>query len=594
MRRALLVVAAAIGAAGVIWMAAQIASSPPAPPAPMAAMLPQGALLEIESPDLATLLQDWQQSPEQASWLKSDNYGEFSRSRLFARLGEAQAQFAGAAGLAPDGAFLNEIAGTQSAFAWYDIGRLEFLYISRLPAGKAEQTRLMQSKSSFSARQVGSATFYVRTRADDQGGDARTVAFAVSGDYLLLATREDLLANALTLMAHSSSDSLATQPWYLDAGNAAAASAQTPVLRMALDLDRLVRTPYFRSYWVQQNVTEMKQYRAAMVDLYREPTQMREERVLLPRTVEAPDASQAELGSLLALVPPQAAVYRALATGDASVAVAALDQKLLGRPTSPYVDPRVAPEADLSEQTTGEASDLETRIDAAPLPPTNPEEQMKLLRAQIADAGVVGVLTVDSNQPGAAGAPPGAAAMWVPIHSGVVIRATRAWDQTAMESALTDALGPQLSAGNLGLAWTAQSAGYASLGQARPLQIAVRGNLLLVTGDAQMMEQMLARVSQPTAAPIAATFVGGFDHQAAAAPFARLSSLIDRVDASEATGAPGPPPNGNAPADGNAPPFFSGDLAGLSRTLAAMRSERVVERRDGPVVRQTVTYVWQH
>jgi hypothetical protein len=40
--------------------------------------------------------------------------------------------------------------------------------------------------------------------------------------------------------------------------------------------------------------------------------------------------------------------------------------------------------------------------------------------------------------------------------------------------------------------------------------------------------------------------------------------------------------------------FFSGDLAGLSRTFAAMQNERVVERRDGPVVRQTVTYVWQH
>jgi len=44
---------------------------------------------------------------------------------------------------------------------------------------------------------------------------------------------------------------------------------------------------------------------------------------------------------------------------------------------------------------------------------------------------------------------------------------------------------------------------------------------------------------------------------------------------------------------GNAPAFFSGNLAGLSGTFAAMQSERVVERRDGAVTRQTVTYAWR-
>jgi hypothetical protein len=103
--------------------------------------------------------------------------------------------------------------------------------------------------------------------------------------------------------------------------------------------------------------------------------------------------------------------------------------------------------------------------------------------------------------------------------------------------------------------------------------------------------KMLARVSSGTVAPVEATLVGGFNHDAAAGPFAQFSGLIDRVGAGgDATRAQGQEAAGN----GNTPAFFSGDLAGLSRTFAAMQSERVVERRDGPVVRQTVTYVWQH
>jgi hypothetical protein len=389
------------------------------------------------------------------------------------------------------------------------------------------------------------------------------------------------------LIAHTSSDSLATEPWFVDVNNAATPSTQAPVLRMALDLERIVKTPYFRSYWVQQNVTEMKEYRAAMDDLYSEPTQMREERVLLPKSVEDPGASQAELGELLALVPPRASAYRAVATDDAGIAVAALDDKLLERRVSQYDDGRIAPTADLNEQQTGSASDLETRIDAAPIIPEKAEEQMKLLSAQIATTGVVGVLTVDSNE---AGATDGNAALWVPSHSGVVIRGAKAWDEIALENGLADALEPQLSAGQMGLGWSRQSGGYASLSAVRPLHAAVRGDLLLVADSAEMMEAMLARVPARAVPPLEATLVGGFDHEVAAAPFARLSALIDRV---ETSGAAAQVPVSGASADGKIPAYFAGDLAGLSKTFAAMRSERVVERRDGLVMRETVTYVWQ-
>jgi hypothetical protein len=124
-------------------------------------------------------------------------------------------------------------------------------------------------------------------------------------------------------------------------------------------------------------------------------------------------------------------------------------------------------------------------------------------------------------------------------------------------------------------------------GAVRSLSVAVRGNLLMV---AELMEVMLARVPDRAAPPLQATLVGGFNHQVAATPFARLSALIDRVDTNgEASQVLAP----DASAGGKFPAYFAGDLAGLSKAFAAMRSEQVTERRDGPVMRQTVTYVWQ-
>ena len=55
---------------------------------------------------------------------------------------------------------------------------------------------------------------------------------------------------------------------------------------MVLNLDRIVPMPEFRTYWVQQNITEMKQYRSAVSDLYLDPPAFREERALLPESPE--------------------------------------------------------------------------------------------------------------------------------------------------------------------------------------------------------------------------------------------------------------------------------------------------------------------
>ena len=196
---ALLILSASIAIAYQIRAAQQ-----PAAPASLTAYVPQDALLTIESPDFSALLHQWTNSAESKSWLSSDNYSVFQNSRLFVRLNDAQTSFATAAGSPAGVDLLSQVAGKQSVFAWYDIGKLEFLYITRMPADQADRTQIFQARSTFQRRHAGNSDFYIRT----SGGDYGTVAFArvpgASGDLVLLSTREDLIANALKLIAAAS------------------------------------------------------------------------------------------------------------------------------------------------------------------------------------------------------------------------------------------------------------------------------------------------------------------------------------------------------------------------------------------------------
>lgn len=590
---------AAVATVGV-WGAFQSAGSA-APP--LAALLPQGALLTIEAKDFAGLLKRWNDSPEKTAWLKSDNYSVFSRSRLLGRLSDAQNEFAKAAGLPPDMSFLNEVAGSESVFAWYDIGKLEFLYITHMPSGSADKTRLVQMRGKFTTRQIGSQTFYVRTQGDqgqDSQGQARTVAFATSGDWLLLATREDLMAGALTLLAANSSNptaanSVAAESWFMDAR--AAAAKEPGELRMTLNLEKIVPTPYFRSYWIQRNITEMRQYRSAVADLHTEAGVFREERVLLPKSPADTGASNPSLAALVALLPQHAGVYRAIASPSVDSAIESLNEKLIQRQTGAFNDTRIAPDADVAVHGAGSTSDLETRIDTAPVaPPVKSVEPMTLQQA-LADSGLNAMMTVSRTNEAADG-------IWVPFQSAVVLSSAKDWDASAMQAAIQQAMQTHFTTSGLGVAWKAvktKGGSYFEISDTRPLEMAVRGKVCILTDDSGLMLEMLGhlpdsarggekgRRSQSKAAArpeddeheAQATLIAGFDFPQERASFARWSALVDRTG----SGAAGQ--NGE-------PSFFSQNMRSLSDAFAGLESERVEERRDGSLTRQTVTYAWQH
>jgi hypothetical protein len=543
----------------------------------LAALLPEGALLSIEARDLASLLHDWNSSEEKRAWLTSDNHAGFSNSRLFTRLSQAQDEFSAAAGLPADESLLERVTGKQSCLGLYDIGNLEFVYVSHLDQQQIEATPLWQTRSKFEQRTEAGSTFYVHK--DEKS--SRTAAFAARDGWLVLGTREDLVAGVLDRLAGASSHSLASEGWYVEAVKQAA--GERGDLRMVLNLEKIVATPYFRSYWVQQNITEMKQYASAVSDLYRTPQSYREERVLV-RRAGLPAVSQGDVQSIVALAPDDAAFYAAQATPTAERVLEALRENLLeAKPEqSPYSFTTAPSEA--VSQNVGSATQLDVRIDQAPVAAKQVDAYQALralLLAEPPDASLV-VYSTRATQQG----------IFVSLQSAMALSAPRDWDEAAVCDALISGLLPGLTTARLGLNWEKRSSAagdYLALDGTVPLYLSIQGRQLLLANDLTLLQQLLAR--RQKAASIAGkdnvTYVALFHHTPQEqSNFRRLMSQLDLAGhggaADQQVGFP----------VGQKLEFFSGNVASFSRVFSKVESEQVVEKDQGEKVMQTVTYQW--
>jgi hypothetical protein len=625
-------ISAVLLAAVFAWAAATKPFGRPSPnPSALDRFLPRGAALVLEAKDFSSLLDEWNSSPVKQQWLKSDDFEVFSRSRVLLRLAEAQQQFAAAGGVPPDMRFLSQAAGKESTLGFYDIGKLEFLYITRLPSVAAMQSALWQARTKFESRNAAGTPFFVH--ADAQSG--RVVAFALAGDYLLLATREDLLASALELVAGNKGPNVTEEDWYAQAVSSAADPGD---LRMVLNMEKIVAAPHFRSYWIQSNVKEMQHYSAAISDLHRAGSVYREERVLLRKPVVAsadpvkPDSAQRAstpegaqaVADLLRLVPDDAGVYRAAANPAAGLAendpLALLQAKILSPHTSSGRASDLAPAVSLTGGQVGSSADFETHIDQPPAVRAATEEDSAALRKAFEAANIQATLVVESTHVDAE-------TSFVEIRTAVAFAAASDWNADSIRAALAGAVAQPNTTQQLGASW--KNAGkapndYMELDGLLPLRIAIRGKILIASNSAETIAAILPRLKpRATAPPV--TFAAGFRHSAEQQNFIHLTSDLDRTSPADSEVDDAITPSSKevaavqssyVPGDASSPSFnlvranqqispwppdltsrepqfFSGNLASLSRVLSVLDSESVVVRDSPAKTFQTVTYRWK-
>jgi hypothetical protein len=549
----------------------------------LAAFMPAGSLLFLESPDFATLVHDWAKSKEKQKWLESDNYQVFSHSRLFLRLQEAQRQFAIAAGAPPDMALLDSVAGGQSALALYDIGNLEFIYITRMPSVRAVQNVLWTNREKFQPRKAADIPYYVRTEPEKN----RLVAFATSGDCLLLATREDLMASALGLLSGKSLPRLPDENWYK---SAVAAAGRAGDLRLVLNVPLLVKSPHFRSYWIERNITGLKQYSAEVADIHRSATEIREGRVLLKANPPADTERHATTNSpamadLLGMVPAQEGIYLAWRDPSADAVLELVQQKILMPHSGPGVASEIAPGVVLTPGQAGSESDLETRIDVPPFQGATgalgAEALKKLLNAVPLEAVLEFHSLHNVGQPA-----------FIQPHSAILIRSSANWDSEAARDALRAAIRDLWTTSQIGVNWVESHEGnadYYQLDGLVPLAVAAKGPILVLANSAETMKSLLggaplgrAPLGPATGEGQNVVYAAGFRHSAERENIVKMMRLIEMPFAQQYGGMPGE--------TGHEPFFFSENLASLSQSLESIESESLVVEDRGAQLVQTVTY----
>jgi hypothetical protein len=339
-----------------------------------------------------------------------------------------------------------------------------------------------------------------------------------------------------------------------------------------MDLEKIAVTPHFRTYWVQQNITEMQGYSAAISDLYRQGQIYREERIVFPDE-QADESALAQstqaVSSLLAAIPRDAGFYE-VSRADTKASVAALRQKILAPGPGSFIDRKSAPQVQLTSGTAGSASDLETRIDVEPASRATGDPGQALLDA-LGKSSPKAMMVVQSTAKTSDG-------VLLRIPTVVGIAGAGDWDVAALERAAQQLMAPAITASDLGLQWheVKDAGGYFELDGLNPVQIAIRDKIVYFANDAALLGTVLQTKSQPPSGAV--TYAAAFNHSRERENFYKLTSLLDQ----------------NARATEQEPQFFSQNIASFSRMLSNLESEEVITRATKDRIQQTVTYRWIH
>lgn len=558
-------------AAALVLTVGALTQSPRGNGAELSRYVPEGAMLVLETEDFGELLDDWNGSAEKTAWLASDNYSAFSRSKLFLRLGEAQKEFAAAAGVPADMALVDSIAGRESVLGVYDIGSLQFLYITRLSSAKAMESVLWKRRADFEPRSAGNQAYYARADTASQ----REVAFATTDDYLFLATSGDVLARSMRLLAGEQAGSVVSADWYADAS---AARRDRGELRMVMDLQRLTATPHFRSYWIQRNVSDIREHRAGVADLFRSEGEFREERTFLSAQQATDDEragpGEQDAAELLRYAPPEAGFYAARPVDGAQDAVSLVARKLFTPTASRNQRVQTAPRVYVGSGTTGSEGALETRIDQAPAVYTTGGLAEEALREALESNPVLAVLQAEASSKEVED-------VFIGSRAVLVLRGTREWNGEQVRSALQTAILGLWTTSRLGAQWSEQSVDaetFHQLDGLAPLAVAVRGRDLFLANSPGLLVNVLSADNRSADdAPViyAATFRRAREQ-------ANYETLMGHLDYLQ---------YGRYRSQQNrVPDLFSENIASLGRVLQRVESMSVRTTHDDGGLQQTVVY----
>jgi len=354
---------------------------------------------------------------------------------------------------------------------------------------------------------------------------------------------------------------------------------------MVLNLDAIVATPQFNSYWIQENVGDIRaRYSAEVTDLFRTADEYREQRILLlkgdkqasGKTVADPE-SEASVGQLLRLVPANQSFYQSWAKPTTDELMTAVSTEILSPHFGPRPTSKLAPGAAATTGSVGSESDLEVRIDEPQPAPVKAGENP--LKSLLTSADALAVLKVKDAQQTQDG-------VFVQPRSAVAIVARNPWNPEQLRDVLQKMV-ENMTTARLGATWSPIKEGantYYELDGLSPLSVFTEKNLLVISNSPTSMQQVLRSSAQPAAT--GAWYAAGFAHSRETGNFIKMTRSIENTG----TGFSSNPEHGNDSA--RQPKFFSDNIGSLSQTLKRVESETIEVHDLGDRETQIVRYKW--
>ena len=350
------------------------------------------------------------------------------------------------------------------------------------------------------------------------------------------------MAQTLSLLSGQKTASVGTEPWFTTATQQAVTTGE---LRLVYNLDALLPTPQFRTYWIQRNVSELKPFSSGISDLFVRAAGFDEQRAVLRKVESTPASADNSLAEALRYAPTTNSLYRAWARPDAGKLTQALQQVLYGETAGSAFNNRWAPTLTAEAAIYGNESDLETRIDQPPFERSSQRSVAPLVDALLKMEPLALLHTQNTevlkDQ------------VFILPNSGVVV-ICNAPDRAAVDQALQ------------------QATSLMQTGSLDPLHVSVDGRAVVLT-----------RIDlQPHASDAQApgvTYAAGYNNAAEWPHYKQLFALLDRN-----------PVNPDVPPAPGAPTFFNGNIGSLGDTLSRLQRVFIVSEDKGSMVRESVKY----
>lgn len=290
---------------------------------------PRGALVYVQVADLPALVKLWNESGFKEKYTESENFKDFKNRHLGLKLASRRAEFNAASGFPVDLDALGGLGEKRASLALYDIGKLEFVFIAPVSDEVFAATKFAMNRDNFEEQTLESGTIVYRAKVKaDRGRQKQELIFADVKGRFVLATSEKLLAQTLNnINGNAGKNRLTDEPTF----KSLAEKVEPRIATVWVNQTALADDYYFKRYWLMSDALNLKNIRAGVFDFSMEERKIVERRkFLLKEKTDSVPIDAARRAETLAFLPETIPFYR-LQKASPKLTSQAIDNTLFER-----------------------------------------------------------------------------------------------------------------------------------------------------------------------------------------------------------------------------------------------------------------------